>query len=78
MPRRSLGEGGLHELAEHVAETLDIGPGTRVFEVDCGDGAFLLTSNREVLPFYARFGFSVANELAVPGGPPIWSLWRRP
>jgi trans-aconitate methyltransferase len=31
----------LQELAEHVAETLDIGPGTRVFEVDCGDGAFL-------------------------------------
>ena len=28
-------------LAERVAETLDIGPGTRVFEVDCGDGAFL-------------------------------------
>ena len=28
-----------------MAETLDIGPGTRVFEVDCGDGAFLL-------PFY--------------------------
>ena len=33
------------EFAEHVAETLDIGPGTRVFEVDCGDGAFLY-------PFY--------------------------
>jgi len=33
-------EGGL-ELAEHVAETLDIGPGTRVFEVDCGNGEFL-------------------------------------
>lgn len=32
----------MHELAEHVAETLDIGPGTRVFELDCGDGAFLL------------------------------------
>ena len=29
------------EIAERVAETLDIGPGTRVFEVDCGDGAFL-------------------------------------
>ena len=28
-----------------MAETLDIGPGTRVFEVDCGDGALLL-------PFY--------------------------
>ena len=24
-----------------MAETLDIGPGTRVFEVECGDGAFL-------------------------------------
>jgi hypothetical protein len=31
----------LLELAEHVAETLDIGPGTRVFEVDCGGGEFL-------------------------------------
>ena len=26
---------------ERVAETLDIGPGTRVFEVDCGNGEFL-------------------------------------
>ena len=40
LSRRSPGEGG-DELAEYVAETLDIGPGTRVFEVDCGDGAFL-------------------------------------
>src|SRR5436189_5271254 len=30
------------QLAEHVAEALDIGPGTRVFEVDCGDGEFLV------------------------------------
>jgi trans-aconitate methyltransferase len=30
------------DLSEHVAETLDIGPGTRVFEVDCGGGEFLL------------------------------------
>jgi trans-aconitate methyltransferase len=29
------------ELSEHLAETLDIGPGTRVFEVDCGRGEFL-------------------------------------
>jgi trans-aconitate methyltransferase len=28
-------------LPEHVAEVLDIGPGTRVFEVDCGSGEFL-------------------------------------
>jgi hypothetical protein len=43
----------LLELAEHVAETLDIGPGTRVFEVDCGDGAFLF-------PFHAN-GFIVGG-----------------
>ena len=36
-----------------MAETLDIGPGTRVFEVDCGDGAFLL-------PFHAN-GFIVGG-----------------
>jgi hypothetical protein len=29
------------DLSEHVAEILDIGPGTRVFEVDCGRGEFL-------------------------------------
>lgn len=33
------------DLAEHVAEVLDVGPGTRVFEVDCGSGDFLF-------PFY--------------------------
>lgn len=32
----------MYDLAEHVAESLDIGPGTRVFEVNCGDGAFLV------------------------------------
>jgi hypothetical protein len=33
----------LLSLAEHVAETLDIGPGTRVFEVDCDNGEFLFS-----------------------------------
>ena len=46
------------ELAEHVAETLDIGPGTRVFEVDCGDGAFLF-------PFYSN-GYVVGGIDAEP------------
>jgi trans-aconitate methyltransferase len=32
----------LSEFVEHVAETLDIGPGTQVFEVACGAGDFLL------------------------------------
>lgn len=46
-------------LAEHVAETLDIGPGTRVFEVDCGDGAFLF-------PFHEN-GYVVGGIDADPG-----------
>lgn len=41
------------ELAEHVAETLDVGPGTRIFEVDCGTGEFLY-------PFYMN-GFIVGG-----------------
>ena len=48
----------LPELAEHVAETLDIGPGTRVFEVDCGDGALLF-------PFYQN-GYVVGGIDAAP------------
>lgn len=31
------------EDVEHVAETLDIGPGTEVFEVACGTGEFLVS-----------------------------------
>ncbi len=48
----------LPELAEHVAETLDVGPGTRIFEVDCGDGAFLF-------PFYQN-GYIVGGIDAEP------------
>jgi ribosomal protein S18 acetylase RimI-like enzyme len=43
-----------------------------------GVGAFLLTSSRDAVSFYTRLGFSVTNELAVPGGPPMWSLWHGP
>jgi len=38
----SSSEGQVIELVEYVAETLDIGPGTTVFEVACGTGDFLL------------------------------------
>lgn len=41
-----------------MAETLDIGPGTRIFEVDCGDGAFLF-------PFYNN-GYVVGGSDAEP------------
>jgi hypothetical protein len=46
-------------LAEHVAEILDIGPGTRLFEVDCGRGEFLLS-------FHAN-GYIVGGIDADPG-----------
>lgn len=42
-----------------MAETLDAGPGTRVFEVDCGDGAFLV-------PLYLN-GYIVGGVDADPG-----------
>ena len=48
----------LFELAERVAETLDIGPGTRVFEVDCGNGEFLF-------PLYSN-GYVVGGTDAEP------------
>jgi ribosomal protein S18 acetylase RimI-like enzyme len=43
-----------------------------------GVGAFLLTSSADAVPFYTRLGFSVTKQLAVPGGPPMWSLWHGP
>ena len=49
---------GWFALAEKVAETLDIGPGTRVFEVDCGSGDFLV-------PFYSN-GYIVGGTDADP------------
>lgn len=42
MPDRDVGKGWTPDLAEYVAETLDIGPGTEVFEVACGAGEFLI------------------------------------
>jgi len=48
----------LFAVAEQVAETLDIGPGTRVFEVDCGRGEFLI-------PFYSN-GYIVGGTDADP------------
>ena len=42
MPDSSFTDGWTADLVEYVAETLDIGPGTEVFEVACGAGEFLI------------------------------------
>ena len=62
---------GWHDLAEHVAEVLDIGPGTRVFEVDCSDGAFLLPlhQNSYIVGGIDRDPDAIARALeTIPGG----------
>ena len=49
-----------------MAETLDIGPGTRVFEVDCGAGEFLfpLYSNGYIVGGIDRDPAAVAQAIA--------------
>lgn len=43
-----------------------------------GVGTALETSAPRNLDFYARLGFAITDEVAIPGGPPVWLLWRAP
>jgi len=39
---------------------------------------YLESSNPDNIAYYNRFGFEVTGEIAMPDGPTLWSMWRRP
>jgi GNAT superfamily N-acetyltransferase len=40
--------------------------------------AYLETGTERNAAFYVRHGFKVIEELHLPGGPPVWLMWRDP
>ncbi len=43
-----------------------------------GLGAYLESSKPENVPYYERFGFRTTGQVDLPGGPPLWPMWRDP
>ena len=39
---------------------------------------YLEASKERNVPYYARHGFEVTEEMQVPKGPKLWAMWRRP
>lgn len=40
--------------------------------------AYLETGTERNVAFYTRHGFKVTSEVQLPGGPPLWLMWRDP
>ena len=40
--------------------------------------AYLETGTERNVAFYTRHGFKVTEEIQLPGGPPMWLMWREP
>jgi GNAT superfamily N-acetyltransferase len=62
------GEGIGSALLAPVLERCDAG----------GVPAYLESSKESNVPFYARHGFAVTERMELPGGPPLWLMWRSP
>jgi ribosomal protein S18 acetylase RimI-like enzyme len=43
-----------------------------------GMPVYLESSNQRNIALYGRRGFEITGEVAIPGGPRIWPMWREP